>query len=152
MPWNLILNWRVIATFLVAVLLTATHWKFYVLGKHAVIDQIRIEAAANEKAARAREHALVAAKQKAEEAYEAKKLTNRRAIAGAQSELGRLRDTLAARAATQTAPACTRTDAATTERELFGQCAQALTDVAAEADRHAATVTGLQSYIKAVHE
>lgn len=153
MPWTLILNWRVIFAIVGIITLAATHWKFYALGKLSVINQVRIEAAANEKAARTREQALVAAKHKAEEAYEAQKLINRRAVAGAQSELGRLRDTLNARSTSPTATACTGVDAApATERQLLGQCAQALTDVAAEADRHAATVSGLQSYIKAVHE
>lgn len=151
MPWSLILNWRVIFAAIVAVTLTITHWKAYVAGKSAVLDQVKTTAMANERAARAREQALVDAKQKAEEAYEAQKLINRRAISGAQSELGRLRNTLTARAAAAPAATSPRTDAADTpERELFGQCAETLAGMAAEADRHTATVSGLQAYVKGV--
>lgn len=151
MPWNLILNWRVIFAVLIAVTLATSHWKAYVAGKNAVIKQAQAEAMANEQAARQREHHLIAAKHKAEEDYATIKRTTQRAIAGAQSELGRLRDTLAAR---QAAPATTTsagTDAAApVERELFGQCAEALADMAGEAGRHAATLTGLQTYVRGV--
>jgi Tfp pilus assembly protein PilV len=151
MPWTLILNWRVIFAVLVSITLATSHWKAYVAGKHSTLAHIQAEALANEQAARAREQALVAAKHKAEEDHAAFKLRTQRAVAGAQSELVRLRDTLANRQTAATATTCTGTDAAaTTERQLFGQCAEALAGVAQQADQLAAQVTGLQGYVSAV--
>lgn len=151
MPWSLILNWRVVFAVLIAVILAASHWKVYVAGKNAVLAQVQAEALSNEQAARAREQQLVAAKHKAEEEHAAFKLRTQRAVAGAQSELGRLRDVLATRQAATTATPSTGTDAAaTTERQLFGQCAETLAGVAQQADQLAAQVIGLQGYIKNV--
>lgn len=153
MPWSLILNWRVLLAALVAVTLAATHWKAYVAGKNTVLAQVKAEAMANEHAAREREHVLVTAKQKAEEAYVTLKRDTQRAVAGAQSELGRLRVVLDARQrqADSTAPPLPGTDAAaTTERQLFGQCAETLAGVAQQADQLAAQVSGLQGYVSAV--
>lgn len=143
------INWRVLMAALIAVTLAATHFKAYVTGKESVLEQLQQDALANEKAARAREHALTIAKQKAEEAYEAQKQINRRAIAGAQSELGRLRDALADRAA-QDPATCTRTDGAAPELELLGTCAGRYATVAQDTDELAATVTGLQAYVRGV--
>lgn len=153
MPWSLILNWRVIFAVIVATTLAATHWKVYIVGKNAVLEQVKAEAMANEQAARAREHALVIAKQQAEESYVTLKRNTQRAVAGAQSELGRLRVVLDARQreATSTATTSTGTDAATApERQLFGQCAETLAGVAQQADQLAAQVSGLQGYVSAV--
>lgn len=151
MPWSLILNWRVIFAALIALTLAASHWKVYIAGKNAVLAKVQADAMANEQAARAREQQLIAAKHKAEEDHAAFKLRTQRAVAGAQSELGRLRDVLAAREAAATATPSTGTDAAaTTERQLFGQCAETLAGVAQQADQLAAQVTGLQGYVSAV--
>jgi len=76
------------------------------------------------------------------------------AAAGARSELDRLRDILATRSTPTdpTDPATSpRTDgAACTERQLLGEGAGHLADLAAEADRLSATLTGLRGYVKAV--
>lgn len=107
-----------------------------------------------ESQARAREQSLVAAKQKAEEAHEVNKKQSQRAIAGARSELDRLRDLLATRAASHPAadpaPSAGTDAAACTERELLGEGAGHLAELAAEADRLTATVSGLQGYIRGV--
>lgn len=147
----------IIAAIVAAVAFT-TGWTTNGWRLSAQIENIEAEhataLAAAESAARTREQALVAAKQKAEEAHEVNKKQSQRAIAGARSELGRLRDLLATRAASQAAadPATsTGTDgAACTERELLGEGAGHLADLAAEADRLSTTVTGLQGYIYAV--
>jgi DNA anti-recombination protein RmuC len=151
MPWSLILNWRVVFAVLIATILAASHWKVYVAGKNAVLSQVQAKAMANEQAARAREQQLVAAKHKAEEDHAAFKRRTQRAVAGAQSELGRLRDTLAIRQAAATATPSAGVDAAAApERELFGQCAETLAKVAQQADHLAAQVIGLQGYVSAV--
>jgi len=153
MPWTLILNWRVIAALVVAVTLAATHWKAYIQGKTAVRTQMQAQVLATEQAARAREHELIAARHQAEEAYAALKRSTQRAVAGAQSELGRLRDTLAQRQREATSDATTEPGthaAATTERQLFGQCAETLAGVAQQADQLADQVSGLQSYVRHV--
>lgn len=151
MPWSLILNWRVVFAVLIALTLATSHWKVYIAGKNAVLAKVQADAMANEQAARAREQQLIAAKHKAEENHAAFKRRTQRAVAGAQSELDRLRDVLAARQATADAAPSDRTDgAATTERQLFGQCAKTLAGVAQQADQLAAQVIGLQGYVSAV--
>lgn len=104
-----------------------------------------------ESTARTREQELSTAKHQAEEAHAVTKKQSQRAIAGARSELDRLRDVLAARSATTDPTTSPRTDGATCqERELLGEGAGHLADMAAEADRLAATLTGLQGYVTAV--
>lgn len=151
MPWLLILNWRVVFAVLIALTLATSHWKVYVAGKNAVLAKVQADAMANEQAARAREQQLIAAKNKAEEDHAAFKRRTQRAVAGAQSELGRLRDVLATRQAAANATTSARTDAAaTTERQLFGQCAETLAGMAQQADQLAVQVIGLQGYVSAV--
>jgi len=113
-------------------------------------DQAMAEAAIK---ARTLEQQLVSDKHNAEVKHEAIKKQSQRAIAGARSELDRLRDDLAARSGStsQDPAACPGTDgAAPIERDLFGQCAGSLVIMAAEADRLATQVSGLQGYVGAV--
>lgn len=106
-----------------------------------------------EQLAREREQALNVARQKAEERYVQEKRKAAVAAGRARSELDGLRDELYALGTTAagqgSATAC-RVDAGTIERELLGQCAAALVGVAAEADRMAAQVIGLQGYVREV--
>lgn len=107
-----------------------------------------------EEDARRREHDMLAARQKAEERYELEK--RKAAVAGsrARSELDGLRDQLYAisppAGPKDPAPALRADGRATLERELLGSCATTLVGVAAEADRLAAVVVGLQAYVKNV--
>jgi hypothetical protein len=105
-------------------------------------------------AARSREQGLAEARQKVEVQYAQHKKRVATAAAGAQSELGRLRDELATPAAAGAASGDTRpaerADGAAVERQLLGQCAAALVGVAQDADRLAATVIGLQGYVRDV--
>lgn len=107
-----------------------------------------------EQAARRQEHDLLTARQKAEEQYELEKRKAAGAATRARAELDGLRNELYAigpSTAGKSAPATGRADgAARIEGELLGQCATALVAVAAEADRLAANVIGLQSYVKGV--
>lgn len=150
--------WRITAALIVAALLAGTHWKAYVSGKKTVqaewnldIQQRTEQALAAEQAARNQEHQLVAAKQKAEEAYVNEKRKAARAAAGAQSELDRLRDAINDRGDSSCADPAAKPRAngiTRLEQELLGQCAGALTELAAEADRLEAIVVGLQAYIR----
>lgn len=104
-------------------------------------------------AARNQEQALVAARQKAEEAYAIEKRKAAVAARSARAELDGLRDTLYALpapspGANPTSPS--RAHAAPIERQLLGECAAALVEVAADADFLAAQLVGLQAYAKNV--
>ena len=107
-----------------------------------------------EKAARDREQTLSVYRQQAEEKYVQEKTRAAAAANRARSELDGLRHELYAigpSTAGKGAPATGRADGgARLEGELLGQCATALVGVAAEADRLAASVIGLQSYVKNV--
>lgn len=104
-------------------------------------------------AARAQEQALSAAKQKVEEAYASEKRKAAVAARSARAELDGLRDELYAipapvAGANPAAPA--RVNGASIERQLLGQCAAALVEVAAGADVLAAQLIGLQGYVRNV--
>jgi hypothetical protein len=105
-------------------------------------------------AARAQEHALGEAKQKAEEAYVEQKRKADVATRNARAELDGLRKELYALptpAAGANTPALPRTDGASLERQLLGECASALVEVAAGADGLAAQLVGLQSYVRNIY-
>jgi hypothetical protein len=144
-----------------AVVLAGTSWRAYVAGQEDVRvqwDQDKAERIAlalqAEQRARTREQELVAARQQAEDQYVQLKKRAAAAAAGAQSELGRLRDELARPDGDPSggdSGAAQRADGgARLERELLGQCAEALVGMAAEADRLEAVVVGLQGYVKQV--
>lgn len=144
-------NWRMWLALVVVIGVATSHWFAYRAGSDHVKQDYQARAAKLERQAREREHALAAAKQKVEEAYESHKAKAARAAVGARTELDRLRDTLTARATTGAATACACPDAAPApERKLLGECAQAATDLAGEADRLAAQLTGLQGYVRSV--
>ena len=103
-----------------------------------------------EQTARDREQALSVFRQQAEEKYVKEKTRAAAAASRARTELDGLRDALSAARPGQDPSAACRADGVAPERELFGQCATALVGVAAEADRLAAVVVGLQGYVKGV--
>jgi uncharacterized protein YlxW (UPF0749 family) len=104
-------------------------------------------------AARAQEQALSAAKQKAEEAYAIEKRKAAVAARSARAELDGLRNELyaipspIAGANPVTTPGV---NGVTIERQLLGECATALVEVAAGADLLAAQLVGLQGYVRNV--
>lgn len=152
--------WRITAALIVAALLAGTHWKAYVSGKQTVqaewnldIQQRTEQALAAEQAARNQEQQLVAAKQKAEEAYVDQKRKAARAAAGAKSELDRLRDAIASTDVASCPDPAAQPRAnvgARLELELLGQCAGALFEMANTADRLETVIVGLQGYVKNV--
>jgi len=143
-----------------AVALAASHGFAYKTGKGVVradwdrdIAERTAAALKAEQDARAKESALVAAKQKVEVQYAAQKKRDAVAIAGAQSELDGLRNALAARdsqAGTNTTPIAGIDGAPRLERQLLGQCATALTQLAETADGLETRIVGLQGYVREV--
>lgn len=143
-----------------AVVLAISHWFMYDAGKTSIqvkweqdIAQRAALALAAEQAARKREQELIAERQRVEEMYASYKKRVAADAAGAKSELDRLRRELA----TDRRPACAdpataaRADArAELESELLRECAAALVGMAETADRLAATVIGLQQYVRNV--
>jgi tRNA U34 5-methylaminomethyl-2-thiouridine-forming methyltransferase MnmC len=104
-------------------------------------------------AARAQEQALSAAKQKAEEAYALEKRKAAVAARNARAELDGLRNELYAIPAPVASanPATTaRVNGVTIERQLLGECATALVEMAAGSDLLAAQLVGLQGYVRNV--
>lgn len=137
------------AAVVLLVLLTATHWKVYHLGRTLKQAEYNQAVAAATERARAREQALVVAKHEIEVRYADLKKRTAAAAAGAQSELDRLRGDLAARGPGQGASPGARVDGGP-ERELLGACAASLVSMAGEADRIAAQLIGLQGYVQGV--
>lgn len=152
--------WRITAALIVAALLAGTHWKAYVSGKKTVqaewnedIQKRTTQALEAERAARNQEQQLLAAKQKAEEAYVDQKRKAAVAAAGAKSELDRLRDAINDRGDSSCADPAAKPRAngvARLEQELLGQCAGALLEMANTADRLETVIVGLQGYVKDV--
>ena len=83
-----------------AVVLCATHWKAYVVGKTTVMSQWQQEktqtALEAEQIARKKEQELTVAKEKAEKQYVEEKRKASKSAASASAELDRLRDQLSA--------------------------------------------------------
>lgn len=148
--------WAAVA---LASVLAASHWWMYSLGKDKIraqwekdIAQRTTKALEAERAAREREQHLVAERQKVEETYAKQKDQAAASAANARAELNRLRNKLrAAGSAAGKNPATPgRANAAAATPELFGQCASALVDLGAEADRIKGIAGGLQDYVKNV--
>ena len=149
--------WLAIA---LAVGLAISHGMAYKAGKATVradwdkdIAQRTAQALKAEQDARAKEHALQTAKQKVEVNYAAQKKRDAVALSHAQSELDQLRVTLSAvnSSTGQDTSTTARADGAgRLERELLGNCAQSLTELAREADRLETKLVGLQGYVRDV--
>ena len=128
-------------------------WRY--TGQIAQIQKMHAEQLQKaEQAARDREQTLSVFRQQAEEKYVKEKTRAAAAASRARTELDGLRDELYAfnPSPTGKAPATPgRADgAARLEGELLGQCASALVGMAAEADRLAANLIGLQGYVQGV--
>lgn len=121
----------------------------------AVAEQrAAVEAATSEaeRAARAQEQRHADAVRQASDAYASNLERSRAAAGAARSELDRLRVAVAAAgAASGPAPSASapgRSDGAAQLRLVVGECAAALSEVAAHADRCEARVRGLQDYVR----
>ncbi len=144
--------------------LLASHQFAYQAGQDSILGQwhkAKAEDAsawaAAEVRARERERQIAFQLRTAEDRH-AQEVTRRAADAsGARHELERLRTQITSSSlptcgAAQAASATRGADAPTTFPELFSQCSIALSDLAAEADRLAGQVSGLQNYLHATQE
>lgn len=156
-----LLNPRVWVALILLGFLASTHFVAYRSGKATVRAQwdkdiaVRAEAALKaEQEARAKEQALAKARQQTEVKYVEEKRKAAVAASAAKSELDRLRDAIAAApgcpAPADPSAATRAAGAARLELELLGNCATALTDLAAEADRLETRIVGLQTYVRNV--
>lgn len=108
------------------------------------------QVAAADREARRFEQQRVQRAQEAQDALYANKRRAEASAAAAGRELDRLRHALAQRSEpTGDADTACRADAAR-ERELFGACAAALAELGRDADRLAAKLTALQSWVSGV--
>ena len=144
--------------------LMASHSFIYQAGQDSVLVEWHkakagdaMAHAAAEARARERERQIATQLRTAEDRHVQE--VNRRSAdaSGARLELERLRTQLATGSvplcsAAQEPAAARGSDAPALISELFEQCSVALSEVAAEADRIAGQVTGLQLYIKANQE
>lgn len=139
--------------------LAAGVWKLYHTGFTAGVNETQAtyqaQALEAERQARATERAKVIALNAVQVKHEQTKQAAAAAAAAADGELERLRallntppSTPQPPAADPTAPA--RADDATRARAVVGQCATALTTMAATADALEARLTGLQDYVTRV--
>ncbi len=155
-----LLNYRLWLAICLALILASSHLFAWKSGRAAVradwdrdIAERTAQALKAEQDARAKEQALQTAKQKVEVNYAAQKKRDAVALSHAQSELDQLRVTLSAVSSStgQDTGTTARTDGAgRLERELLGNCAQSLTELAREADRLETKLVGLQGYVREV--
>lgn len=147
---------RITAALIAVALIAGGLWWMRHGAYKAGAESVRQEyAAAATKAAIAAmktQERLQEAVQRIGEKNEQTKRQNAAAAAGAEHELGSLREQLAARdrADASAASAASGADAARAERELLGSCAGALVGMAQEADRVEAKLSGLQDYVRSV--
>ena len=150
---------KLLALATLALALIAAAWKVHHTGYQAGVTATQAtyqaQALEAERQARAAERAKVVAVNQVETRHEQTKQAAAAAAAAADTELDRLRTLLATPTntpqptPTDTTPAA-RADDASRARLVVGQCATALTAMAATADALEARVTGLQDYVRAV--
>ena len=120
------------------------------------LNAISDDALAKQKDALIKLQELNTSKQKVEQDYAIEKRKAAVAANSARAELDRLRQELYTTpptdpaASLQDTPAPCRVDGATIERQLLGECATTLVNVAGKADLLAAQLIGLQSYVRDV--
>jgi hypothetical protein len=158
MMWTL-LNYRIWLALALSLALSGLLWKAYKIGGDQVTrawDADKLEQARDlakfSEAARSKEQEIQANTRKVTNDYIAQKKLHAAAAARSADSLRDLQAELATPAQSCGDPATpSRTNATVgLERELLGQCAKALTELAADADRLEAQVVGLQGYVVAI--
>ena len=150
---------RVWVAIALAIALAASHWKAYHMGGKSVqsdwdaqtlaLTQAALEA---EAANRAKEQALQTKVRSVSNAYAKEKAAHAVSVAASADSV---RDFNATLGSVSTADSSTPTRDHGTgglERELLGNCASALAELAGEADRLEGKTLALQNYIKSVLE
>jgi len=135
-----------LAVLLAAVLGGSVGW---VKGAARVRLEVAAQQADQERELRRMESARQRASQEVQDDYAKKAAASRRAVAAARSELDRMRNLLAARAAEAVASAG-GVDAAAPERGVVGDCSEALTGMAAAADDERERLRALQEWVRGV--
>lgn len=131
---------------LVVGLLTATHWKAYVVGKQTVRSEMMDAVRKFEKEARTKEQELVATKQQIESTYAEQKKKSDAVVRSTRNELDRLRDELRAYSTRQNSVTCTRVDADPRDT-IIRECSEAAQSLAGIADQNGLKLKALQSYV-----
>ena len=153
----ILLNWRIWALIGILVVVAATHWKAYNMGGAEARTELAernaelmAEAATQSEQNRKTEQAMAAKLRKAQDDYAKLQKLNADSARALDRVRGDFQTALNSRCTNNpTAPGCVD-GAGKLERELLGSCAQALGELAAEADGATAKVVGLQAYIKSI--
>ena len=155
MPFLALLNWRVVAAVALVVALSATHWKAYHMGGSEARAELAernaelmADAVSQSEANRKKEQEQAAKLRKAQDDYAKLQKANADNLVVLDRVRGDFQTALDSRCtANPTAPGCSDAGGRL-ERELFGHCASALSELAGQADRLESKVVGLQDYIK----
>lgn len=156
--WPLLFNPRIWLALALSLALCASHWKAYKIGGDQVTrawDAERL-AQANEltklsEASRAKEQKMQEQTRKVTNDYYRQKQAHAAAAVRSADSLRDLQAELAKPGTCGDPTTPSRANGAIgLERELLGQCAKALTELAGDADRLEAQVVGLQGYVVAI--
>lgn len=121
------------------------------IGYDKAVAEYEKQALAASEAARAKETQLQQTVTKIGVDHEQTKRKAAVAAANSASELGRLREQLAnGSTAGENSPTACRVDVGRVERQLLGECAAVVQNLATEADRLKTNLTGLQDYVRTV--
>lgn len=133
----------------IVTLLTATHWRAYVAGKHVVKAEMLEAVRKAENQARKAEQQLVEEKQQIEEEYAKRKKASDLVVRASRNELDRLRDELRSYSARQNSDTCPRVDADPRDT-IIRECSEAAQSLARVADENGLKLAALQSYVNNV--
>ena len=153
----ILLNWRIWALAGILVVVAATHWKAYSMGGAEARTELAernaelmAEAATQSEQNRKTEQAMAAKLRKAQDDYAKLQKLNADSARDLDRVRGDFQTAINSRCtANPTAPGCADAGGGL-ERELFGHCASALSELAVQADRLETKVIGLQAYIKSI--
>lgn len=153
----ILLNWRIWALAGILVVVAATHWKAYSMGGAEARAELAernaelmAESVTQSEANRKTEQAMAAKLRKAQDEYAKLQKLNADSARDLDRVRGDFQTAINSRCtANPTAPGCADAGGGL-ERELFGHCASALSELAVQADRLETKVIGLQAYIKSI--
>lgn len=130
-------------------LLTATHWRAYIVGKQTARSEVLEAVRKAEKKSRETEQQLVVDKQRLEEEYAKRKKASDAVVRSSRNELDRLRDELRSYSERQNTASCSRVDA-DPRNTIIRECSEAAQSLARIADENGLKLSALQSYVTEV--
>ena len=152
-----LLNWRIWAAVSLAVALAASHWKAYQAGgasARADFQAYKLEAtqaaAKASEDARKKENELNLSVERVKANYAKAKRDNALLTSSLDDSLRQFKTALSDRTLTNPASPGGTNGAGGLERELLGNCAQSLAQLAETSDRLENKVVGLQDYVRQV--